>query len=238
MKPINTSNSTFAHLRAEGTLYVDKTLLLYEIISKPLGQYFLARPRRFGKSLMISTLKAIFEGKKELFSNLAIDQCGYEWPTYPIIHLNLGSTIGDTPLELKQQLLYAIKVSARENNIELQETNEILAFHELIHQLHENSGPVVVLVDEYDKPLLGHLAKPSVIEIQEILKNFYSVIKSTESKQRFALITGVSKLSKVSIFSDLNNLTDLSMRKDSATLLGFTQEEIESNFNEYIVSLQ
>ncbi len=237
MKPLTTSVYTFCDLIAGGYLYVDKTPGIYELIRGYKGQYFLARPRRFGKSLLISTLKAIFQGRRELFDGLFLATANYDWKPYPVIHLDMGTAAAQTPEGLEAHLLREVHFSAGENNIETRETTATAAFIELIRQLAARDGKVVVLVDEYDKPLLGHLGEPTAKAIQKVLKQFYGVIKTTESSQRFALITGVSKFAKVSIFSDLNNLTDLTMSVRSATLLGYTQSELESNFPDYIKRL-
>ncbi len=237
MKPLTTSVYTFSDLIESGFLYVDKTTLIYQLIRENKGQYFLARPRRFGKSLLISTLKAIFQGRKELFKGLALTKTDYNWQTYPIIHLDLGATAAQTAEELEDRLLQEVLYRAQEHNITLINSTASACFLDLVRQLATRDGKVVILVDEYDKPLLGHLEKPTAPEIQRILKEFYSVIKTTEEHQRFVLLTGVSKFSKVSIFSDLNNLTDLTMRRSSATLLGYTQTELEENFPEYIDAL-
>ena len=237
MKPLTTSVYTFSDLIAGGYLYVDKTQYIYELVREFKGQYFLARPRRFGKSLLISTLKAIFLGQRELFDGLYITNTDYDWQTYPVIHLDLGTAAAQTAEGLEEALCYAIDSNAQTLNISLMRKRAAGRFQELVDNLARRDGKVVILVDEYDKPLLGHLEKPTAPEIQRILKEFYSVIKTTESQQRFALLTGVSKFSKVSIFSDLNNLTDLTMRKSTATLLGYTQSELETNFSEYIAAL-
>jgi hypothetical protein len=148
----------------------------------------------------------------------------------------MGSATGSNKEEVEDAIDHVLSVSAEEHNIELVGKSIAIRFDNLIRKLSKKTS-VVVLVDEYDKPLLGHLGKPSATEIQGVLKRFYSVIKTTEDKQRFAMITGVSKFSRVSIFSDLNNLTDLSMQRDSATLLGYTQEELEANFGDYITRM-
>ena len=237
MKPLTTSIYTFSDLIAGGYLYVDKTQYIYELVREFKGQYFLARPRRFGKSLLISTLKAIFMGQRKLFDGLYIADTGYNWQTYPVIHLDLGDVEAGSSEQLMMSLFKRIKESAADNGIKLTEKTAASAFRELVVQLAARDGKIVILVDEYDKPLLGHLEKPTALEIQRILKEFYAVIKTTEPQQRFVLLTGVSKFSKVSIFSDLNNLTDLTMRKSTATLLGYTQSEMEENFPEYIDAL-
>ncbi len=237
MKPLTTSIYTFEDLIKGGYLYVDKTAALHKIIAEYKGQYFLARPRRFGKSLLISTLKAIFLGKRELFKGLYIDTLDYNWQVYPVIHLNMGSADYDDGDALKGGLIEMIDKIAMDKNISLINSTYGSRFQELIEKLHDLKGKVVILVDEYDKPMLNHLQKKGINEIQSVLKSFYSVIKTTEPYQRFALITGVSKFSKVSIFSDLNNLTDLTMTAPEATMLGYTQEEFENNFDEYINAL-
>jgi len=237
MKPLTTSVYTYSDLITGGYLYVDKTPGIHELIRGYKGQYFLARPRRFGKSLLISTLKAIFQGRRELFDGVFLATADYDWKPYPIIHLDMGSAAAQTPEDLERKLIYAIDRNATDLGITLQHKDSADRFQELIEAAAAKDGKVVILVDEYDKPLLGHLGQPTVAAIQTVLKQFYGVIKTTESSQRFALITGVSKFTKVSIFSDLNNLTDLTMDLRAATLLGYTQDELESNFPDYIERL-
>jgi len=234
MKPITTSMYTFQDLIETGCLYVDKTKYLHDLVTAPKGQYFLARPRRFGKSLLISTLKAIFQSKRELFKGLAIDKLDYDWKSHPVIHLDMGSTATSSVDDFESILSFLIDSQAKSFGIKLEPGKAAKKFLELVETLSQEDQKVVILVDEYDKPLLNHIGKESVKEIQGVLKNFYSVIKTTEPYQRFAMITGVSKFSRVSIFSDLNNLTDLTMTLPEATLLGYTQEELEENFDGYI----
>jgi len=233
MKPLTTSIYTFSNLIEQGFLYVDKTAGLYDLIKRN-GQYFLARPRRFGKSLLISTLKAIFQGRRELFNGLAIDSTDYNWQPYPVLHLDMGSCAAESSEDLEYKIEQLVNYEAIDNNITLNTVGYSSRFLELTRKLADRDGRIVILVDEYDKPLLGRIGQPNVGEFQRVLKSFYSVIKTTEYCQRFALITGVSKFSKVSIFSDLNNLTDLTMTAPEATLLGYTQAELEENFDGYI----
>ena len=237
MKPLSTSMYTFEKLIESGCIYVDKTEHLARLVDAPDGQFFIARPRRFGKSLTISTLKAIFQGKRELFKGLAIDALDYDWKEYPVIHLDMGSCAKDSAGKLDLTLSKEVDFIAKQHGLVLSEGDASNRFKELVTTLNEKSGKVVVLVDEYDKPLLNHIGKESVAAIQSTLKSFYSVIKTTEPYQRFAFITGVSKFSKVSIFSDLNNLTDLTMTAPEATMMGYTQEELEATFDEYIEAL-
>ena len=236
MKPLTTSIYTFEKLRDEDFLYVDKTAAIYELIAKT-QQYFLSRPRRFGKSLLVSTLKAIFQGRRELFDGLALAGRNYDWQSYPVIHLDMGTTAAPDPKDIAHKLNYLLDRNAGDFGITLQQADCADRFLELVNTRAARDGKVVILIDEYDKPLLGHLGQESARDIQAVLKQFYSVVKATEAQQRFVLITGVSKFSKVSIFSDLNNLTDLTMSGQASTLLGYTQEEVEANFPDYIERL-
>ncbi len=186
--------------------------------------------------MLVSTLKSIFQGRKGLFEGLAITDTDYEWATYPVIHLDMGDCAAEDANALKESLTYSIDRQAREHNIQLTQNHFSTRFRELIDNLSKQA-PVVILIDEYDKPLLGHLGKDTAREIQDVLKSFYSVIKTTEPYQRFVLLTGVSRFSRVSVFSDLNNLTELTMDYQSATMLGYTQEEVEANFPDYIERL-
>ncbi len=237
MKPLTTSVYTFEKLRSGGFLYLDKTADIYKLIEPAFAQYFLSRPRRFGKSLLISTLKAIFQGRRDLFDGLALANKDYDWQVYPVIHLDMGTMASADAAELQQNLMRSVRRVARDHNCKVTAEAAYQAFEDLIIALADRDGKVVILIDEYDKPLLGHLGRDSAREIQGVLKKFYAVVKGTEEQQRFVLITGVSKFSKVSIFSDLNNLTDLAMARQAATLLGYTQEEVEANFPDYIERL-
>lgn len=237
MKPLTTSVYTFEKLCIGGFLYVDKTAGIHDLIEPAFAQYFLSRPRRFGKSLLVSTLKAIFQGRRDLFERLALADRDYDWQTYPVIHLDMGSIRSRTKEELESGLLLLVQQCAEDQHCSVSAGNCYDAFTELIRNLTADGGKVVILVDEYDKALLAHIGQESARSVQEVLKSFYAIIKTTEKNQRFVLITGVSKFSKVSIFSDLNNLTDLTMDRRAAALLGYTQEEVEANFPDYIERL-
>lgn len=237
MKPLTTSVYTFEKLCEGGFLYVDKTAGIYDLIEPAFAQYFLSRPRRFGKSLLVSTLKVIFQGRRELFEGLALADKNYDWQTYPVIHLDLGTAAARSAAELEEILAERVDSCAHEYGLEISGNYVAGRFQQLIEKLASRDGKVVILIDEYDKPLLGHLGQESAREIQAVLKQFYAVVKATEAQQRFVLITGVSKFSRVSIFSDLNNLTDLTMSGQAATLLGYTQEEVEADFPDYIERL-
>lgn len=222
---------SFENLRQEGYLYVDKTALVYRLVTegKP---YFLSRPRRFGKSLLLSTLEAYFEGKKELFKGLAIEQLEKEWLTYPVLHLDLNAEKYDSRERLEDMLERQLKVWE-----ELYETGGEGITHSgrfmaIIRKAKEKTGrSVVVLIDEYDKPLLRTLQNETLQkEFRATLMAFYTVLKSADPYLKFVFITGVTKFAQVGIFSELNQLNDISFDLDYATLCGLTQEEIAAVF--------
>ncbi len=216
---------------------MDKTAYIYELATGG-KYYFLSRPRRFGKSLLVSTFKELFEGRKELFEGLWIEE-RWDWEkTNPVIHIPFAG------LDYKMKGLYGelqkyIQESAQMHGISLQDDSLKNQFEELLRKLAESKGRVVLLIDEYDKPIIDYLGGEieQARENQQILKNFYSVIKDSDPYIRMLFITGVSKFSRVSIFSDLNNLDDLSLQDHrSNTLLGYTQEELEHFFSKHIAS--
>ena len=234
MEKITTDIYTFSQLRKNGFTYVDKTDMLYLMASGEVGKlFFIARPRRFGKSLAISTLESLFQGERELFAGLAIEQ-KWDWSKkWPVLHLDMGSAQTETVPELHRKWRHMLEDECARNKIPFRDDeNPATAFENVINDLAAVSedGLMALLVDEYDKPLLGHLMKPDVTKFRDALKMFYSVIKTLEKKQRFAFITGVSKFSKVSIFSDLNNLNDWTMDANAATLFGYTHEEVRKFF--------
>ena len=232
MKRLTSSIFSFEKIINEGILYVDKTEFIWNLIQDE-GTYFLSRPRRFGKSLTVSTLEAVFQGKKDLFKGLAIYDKPYDWKPYPVIHLDFANVNASTADQMESYLNDKLAMQASAFGVALKGTSSSTRFENLIQDL-ARQGKVVILVDEYDKPILESFGKPYAQDILELLKAFYSVIKSYDANERFAFITGVSKFSHVSLFSGMNNPTDLTMRSDYATMLGFTQEEFEANYAEYI----
>ena len=236
MKDITSSVYNFEDLIQGNFLYVDKTEYIWQLIRPAKEMYFLSRPRRFGKSLTLSTLKAVFEGKKELFQGLAIYDKQYDWKKYPVIHLDLNGWNFNTHDELRSSLCGLVRECAEDHHIEIQEDVPEKMFRQLIRTL-ASVAPVVILLDEYDKPILNNIGKPESKQILADLKSFYSVIKAFEDKLRLAFITGVSKFCHVSLFSDLNNLTDISRDARYATMFGYTQDELEENFGERISAL-
>lgn len=236
MKDITSSVYNFEDLIQGNFLYVDKTEYIWQLIKPAKEMYFLSRPRRFGKSLTVSTLKAVFEGKKELFQGLAIYDKPYDWKPYPVIHLSFGdyNPINDTIERIDAYLFDKIRMAAKYLAIDLPEAQDASsAFGKLI-DIASAKANVVILVDEYDKLILDNISKPNIKDIQQCLKGFYSVLKDRNDKERFLFVTGVSKFCHVSLFSDLNNLTDITMDARYATMFGYTQEELEANFADKI----
>ncbi len=237
MKDLTTSIYTFEDLIQGDFLYVDKTEYIWQLVRPAKEMYFLSRPRRFGKSLTVSTLKAVFEGKKELFKGLAIYDKPYDWKPHPIIKLDLNGRDFSTLEKMEESLRLILLEQADFNKVSLKETSSNAMFHELIKTLHDTKGDVVILLDEYDKPVLNNISKENCRVFLDALKVFYSVIKEKNGMLRLAFITGVSKFCHVSLFSELNNLTDITMDARFATMLGYTQEEMEANFGDRLATL-
>ena len=228
--PIGIQN--FEKIRQDGYFYIDKTAWVYQMV-KTGSYYFLSRPRRFGKSLLISTLEAYFQGKKELFEGLAIEKLEKEWIKYPILHLDLNIEKYDTPESLDKILndnlvywesLYGTRPS---------ETSFSLRFAGIIQRACEKTGRrVAILVDEYDKPMLQAIGNEALQkQFRDTLQPFYGALKTKDGFIKFALLTGVTKFGKVSVFSDLNNLDDISMRKEYVEICGVSDQELHDNLD-------
>ena len=230
MKDATSSIYNFEKLRKYDYLYIDKTEYIWRLIRRPGEMYFLSRPRRFGKSLLLTTLKAVFEGKKELFQGLALYDKPYDWEKHPVLHLDMNGRDFSTVEKMEDRFRKIILEQADEHKVALKETSSDTMLHELIKSLHDKQGDVVLLLDEYDKPILNNISKPNRLEFLDALKAFYSVIKEKSDMLRLAFITGVSKFSHVSLFSDLNNLTDITLNPDYAEMLGFSERDIRENF--------
>ena len=234
MKRLTSFTYSFEKLRNGGCLYVDKTESIWKLIRPTQEGYFLSRPRRFGKSLTVSTLKAIFEGRRELFDDLAISKKEYDWKPYPVIHLDLNGWSFHGLKETRNSLSRLVQECAEDHNIALNATEPCEMFREFIRTLSSGEQKPVVLIDEYDKPILDNITSSQITQVQRILKGFFSVLKERNAKERFLFITGVSKFCHVSLFSDLNNLTDITMHSDYATMFGYTQSELEHYFSDRI----
>ena len=231
--PIGKQN--FHDIRMKGNLYLDKTEVIHRLVSE--GEYyFLARPRRFGKSLTLSTLSYLFQGKRSLFKGLWIED-KWDWTQkHPVIHLTFNSiNYKDQPITAA--ITKALRKEAEKYGLSLRGDFMSEHFANLLEDLHAKLGAVVLLIDEYDKPLIDFLAQDErhkAVEHQKELKSFYSIIKSNGTHIRFLLITGVSKFSKVGVFSDLNNLRDISLSPPFAALTGITQAELDLHFSDDI----
>ena len=229
--PIGIQN--FQSLREDGYAYVDKTAFVYELAQSG-KYYFLSRPRRFGKSLFLSTLEAYYQGKKELFKGLALEQLEKDWKTYPVLHLDLNVGKYDTPEALYERLDHYLSSWEKAYSL-IPETSQSPAtrFENVISQAYDKTGQkVVILVDEYDKPLLQAIGNKALQdEYRAMLKSVYGVAKTMDGYIQLAFFTGVTKFSKVSVFSDLNNLKDISLTQQYAEICGITEKEIRKNFD-------
>jgi len=246
MKNINTSLFDFPRLRDPKSdyIYVDKTAQLYEI-AKPTADciYYLPRPRRFGKSLMLSTLKALFEGRRALFEGLAIEKTDWDWEkeVYPVLHLDMSKAAAKNADELERALAKLVEAHCKELGLPFDREAPVQsAFGDLLRGLAEKSpnGKYVVLIDEYDAPISGLLDSPEGREelriVRKTLHDFYVQAKAECGNMRFLMVTGVSKFAKTSIFSAFNNPCDLTLDRRAADLLGYTHEEMETYFHEHI----
>jgi hypothetical protein len=229
----------FVKIREEGFCYVDKTARIYELLTGSGGTFFLSRPRRFGKSLLCSTLAAIFDGRRELFGALggqpalAINRLEWEWTKYPVIRLDLNPGLyEDGPAALTATIENVLRNAASGAGLSPRGETLPVQFGNLIQDMYDHSGQkAVVLIDEYDKPLLSTIDNRELHQnMRAILKGFYAVLKSSDQYLKFVFLTGVSKFSRVSVFSELNNLIDLSLDGRYADLCGITQEELERDF--------
>ena len=226
---------SFEEIREGGYCYVDKTDLIYQLV-KTGKYYFLSRPRRFGKSLLISTLEAYFLGKKELFKGLAMEGQEKDWTTHPVLHLDLNTQKYDTPEALNNVLEENLNYWESLYGASESEIGVARRFNGIIRRAAEKAGQkVVVLVDEYDKPMLQAIGnEPLLTDYRNTLKAFYGALKSNDKYLRFALLTGVTKFSKVSVFSDLNNLMDISLSNRFANICGITENELHRDLEEDI----
>lgn len=229
--PIGIQN--FSSLIQDGYTYIDKTELIYDLVSSG-RYYFLGRPRRFGKSLLLSTIEAYFQGKRELFKGLAIEKLEKDWTTYPVLHLDLNAQVYDSPQSLINILNDTLDEWQRTYGSDTEERDVSLRFKGIIRSAYNKTGQrVVILVDEYEKPILQAIGRPELQnEFRETLKAFYGVLKSMDGYVRFALLTGVTKFGKVSVFSDLNNLEDISMTRSYAAICGITENEMHAYFDD------
>ncbi|NMA20956.1 MAG: AAA family ATPase, partial [Lentisphaerae bacterium] len=198
MKDLTSSVYTFEKLIRGNYLYVDKTEYIWNLVRPASGIYFMSRPRRFGKSLTVSTLKAVFQGKKELFKGLAIYDKEYDWKEYPVIHLDMANCDAKNAVGLEDFIFDTLSGLAEHFGTEVRGQSNAKRFEFLVRDVVSAAGcPAVILVDEYDKPILNVLATPEAAACRDVLKGFYSTIKKCESLERFVFVTGVTKFSHV-----------------------------------------
>ncbi|GBC61358.1 hypothetical protein DENIS_2318 [Desulfonema ishimotonii] len=245
MQKLPVDLQSFEIIREEGFLYVDKTLYIHRMIEEG-RYYFAARPRRFGKSLMMSTLKCLFQGRRDLFDGLWIAQNEHwDWQKYPIIQFDLNTVSHDTPEHFQQDLEISLDRIADSYEVDISHPMLKGKFHDLILALYRKTGkPVVVLIDGYDKPVTYHLGQgETALKVartnRNILRNFLGMMKggAVAPHIRFVFITGVSRFSRESVFSDLNNLIDITVTDRYAAMFGYTREELEHNFHAHILRL-
>ena len=246
LQKLSLGTQDFKRLREDKMLYVDKTEYIYHLITNTLA-VFLPRPRRFGKSLLCSTLRYLFEGERDLFKGLWLDRetdnLNFKWTPHPVIHLDLSRaklTSVDTIISNLYLQLEETREFYQIPDSKVFKTNEVDYFQTLISALHRATGRrVVVLIDEYDAPIVKKITRPEaeLEAVQELLRNFYGVLKGCDAHLKFLFLTGISKFTKVSVFSALNNLQDVSLNPRYAALLGYTQTELESYFKAHIQNL-
>ena len=238
MKTISVDSNDFAEIRREGYVYVDKTAWFHRLATAEGRKlFFLARPRRFGKSLMISTLKAMFEGRKELFKGLDIMKTGWDWKkTYPVIHFNMGMCAAADYATFEQNLPGCIASGLSESGVKYDVKKTPSAnFGQAIDKLAAKGTPPVILIDEYDDPVACALKNPDDAErVRDALAPVYKQMKDRSGKIRFLMITGVSKFTKLSVFSALSSLVDISFEDDYAAMLGYTEDELDRYFSEHM----
>ena len=238
MKKLPIGIQTFRVIQEGNYCYVDKTPLIARLVDEG-RYYFLSRPRRFGKSLLVDTLAEAFAGTRELFTDLYLEH-NWDWEKKsPVIRLDFGVGVLQSRAELDRSILEQLSTQAEKYAVVLKEYVDIhLLFVALINALCKKMGSVVILIDEYDKPILDNITLPVVArELREGLKNIYSVIKSQDACLRFVLLTGVSKFSKVSLFSGLNNLKDITLDQRYATLCGYTEADLDESFGEHLAGV-
>ena len=234
--PIGIQN--FEKIRRDGYFYIDKTALIYQM-AKTGSYFFLSRPRRFGKSLLVSTLEAYFEGKRELFEGLAIEKLEKDWIKHPILHIDLNTEKYESLENLENILNDTLYKWEKVYGTEPSETSLPLRFKGIIRRAYEQTGNrVAIFVDEYDKPMLQAIGNEALQKaFRDTLQAFYGAIKTMDGCIKFAFLTGVTKFGKVSVFSALNNLIDLSMDERYAAICGMTEEEIHTNLEEELFEL-
>lgn len=239
MKPLPLNVQTFSKIIAGDYLYADKTKEIAKLLKAPHGYYFLSRPRRFGKSLLISTLEEIFKGNKELFKGLNIYD-KIDWKEYPVVRIDFSKITHKNGEELEKALMTHFDSVAEDYGLSLVQSQMKEKWTELIQKLYEKSGmPVVLLIDEYDSPINSFIEEPDILQgIQDTIREFYKTTKALDAYWRFVFITGITKYAKLSLFSAINNITDISIHPRFHAVVGISIQELEVYFNDYLVALE
>ena len=230
---------TFERIRKEDKLYIDKTEYIYRMAHTSGTYFFLGRPRRFGKSLLVTTMQSYFEGKKELFKGLAIEKLEKEWTEYPVLHFDMSGGKHMDKEQLEEYLDYRLQEEEKKWGVTKPVKGANNRLIDLINTAYEKSGKqVVVLIDEYDAPMLDVVHEKEQLDmLRNMMRNFYSPLKYSEAKLRFVFLTGITKFSQVSIFSELNNIINISMNEEYAGICGITKEELLTQMSEDIDEL-
>lgn len=230
---------TFERIRKEDKLYIDKTEYIYRMAHTSGTYFFLGRPRRFGKSLLVTTMQSYFEGKKELFKGLAIENLEKEWTEYPVLHFDMSGGKHMDKEQLEEYLDYRLQEEEKKWGVTKPVKGANNRLIDLINTAYEKSGKqVVVLIDEYDAPMLDVVHEKEQLDmLRNMMRNFYSPLKYSEAKLRFVFLTGITKFSQVSIFSELNNIINISMNDEYAGICGITKEELLTQMSEDIEEL-
>ena len=230
---------TFERIRKEDKLYIDKTEYIYRMAHTSGTYFFLGRPRRFGKSLLVTTMQSYFEGKKEIFKGLAIEKLEKEWTEYPVLHFDMSGGKHMDKEQLEEYLDYRLQEEEKKWGITKPVKGANNRLIDLINTAYEKSGKqVVVLIDEYDAPMLDVVHEKEQLDmLRNMMRNFYSPLKYSEAKLRFVFLTGITKFSQVSIFSELNNIINISMNDEYAGICGITKEELLTQMSEDIDEL-
>ena len=233
MRKIKTTQPSFSGLIGGDYLYVDKTRAIHDLLTKEEDFYFLSRPRRYGKSLFCSTLHALFDGKRELFKGLYIaEKTDYSFEPFPVLHFDFSGMDTDTRRNFLSSFREQIRDEARRNGLEIEDSTPARMLKRLIDAIYERDGKVVIIIDEFDSPMTGAMDKEFIGSIRDVFSAFYAVIKMNAPRIRFLFITGVVKLSNLSIFSRMNNLIDLSMNPHFAAAFGYTDDELMEHFGD------
>ena len=238
LKRLPVGIQTFEKIIDNDMLYIDKTEYIWNMIH--LSNYiFLSRPRRFGKSLLVSTLQAYFEGRKDLFKGLFIETVEKEWTKYPVLRFSMASGKHMEKEQLERYLIYILEENERRFGITSDSKDPNVRLKNLITTAYEKTGkPVVVLIDEYDAPLLDVVhEETSLPMLRNVMRNFYSPLKDCDPYLKFVFLTGITKFSQLSIFSELNNLKNISMDPNFGAVCGITKEEVLTKMQDYIEQL-